>query len=254
MSPRKHVHEKNPRTRPFREGTYRVALSRKHPVFAFPIKIARINWAYLLFLRPLVLHRYPKMPPYLFKPEVVQLLAAETDPMIRLILDLLWTTGAKISEVLALTPRRVITRHGQFGVILSSHLPRPGRPTDASRQRSTQRFIPLFDPLTQERLKSYLSTGRFKPNARLFPISRHTVNRHLQAANARTLQTDTHIVPFSISTLTLRHAFGIHVLLHGRHPDYVTELLGLTSTDSIRHYTHAYMFKGVDYLTGVKFH
>ncbi len=45
------------------------------------------------------------MPKYLLKPEVLELLEYETNPMHNLILDLMWTTRARISEALAINPR-----------------------------------------------------------------------------------------------------------------------------------------------------
>ncbi|MEJ2406331.1 MAG: hypothetical protein P8171_18945 [Candidatus Thiodiazotropha sp.] len=52
--------------------------------------------------------------------EVLGLLRAEKHPTYRLILDLIWTTGARISEVLALTPASFIEDGYGYWVILTT--------------------------------------------------------------------------------------------------------------------------------------
>ncbi len=75
--------------------------------------------------RPTVLQTIDAMPTYLLKPEVLGLLEAEKHPTYRLILDLMWTTGARISEVLALTPSSFVDDGYDFGVILKTLKQRP---------------------------------------------------------------------------------------------------------------------------------
>lgn len=49
-----------------------------------------IDWDRLIDKRPLLPETLDTMPKYLLKPEVLTLLEAETHPMHRLILDLMW--------------------------------------------------------------------------------------------------------------------------------------------------------------------
>ncbi|WP_428239606.1 hypothetical protein [Gynuella sp.] len=76
-----------------------------HPVEApsvdFPIQSVRIDWDRLVAKCPTVLETVNAMPTY------------------RLILDLMWTTGARISEVLALSPSSFVDDGYDFGVILA---------------------------------------------------------------------------------------------------------------------------------------
>ncbi|MBU2886408.1 tyrosine-type recombinase/integrase [Gilvimarinus agarilyticus] len=60
----------------------------------FPIQSVQIDWERLIAKRPVLLETLDAMPSYLLKPEVLRLLTAETHPRDRLILDLMWTTGA----------------------------------------------------------------------------------------------------------------------------------------------------------------
>lgn len=117
------------------------------PVNPFPIQAVRIDWDRLIAKRPTVLKTIDAMPTYLLKPEVLVLLEAEKHPTYRLILDLMWTTGARISEVLALTPASFVDDGYDFGVILKTLKQRPGRPSKAALQRSPKRYVPIVDRL-----------------------------------------------------------------------------------------------------------
>lgn len=62
---------------------------------AFPIQAVQIDWERLTPKRPMVLAALDEMPVYLLMPEVLSLLAAEKHATYRLILDLMWSTGAR---------------------------------------------------------------------------------------------------------------------------------------------------------------
>ena len=219
------------------------------PAVAFPIQTVIIDWDRLMAKRPLVLKTIDAMPPYLLKPEVLQLLDAEKHPTYRLIIDMMWTTGARISEVLALTPSSFIHDGYDFGVILKTLKQHPGRPTNASLQRSPKRYVPINDYLLEDRIRSYLHTGHFKKTQRIFPVVRQTVNRHIHASVERIGG-----LPFSISSHTFRHSFAIHLLLHGRPLKVISKFLGHCSTQSTEIYTNVLTIDGGHFLEGVDFH
>lgn len=224
-----------------------------HPVEpllpSFPIQAVEIDWDRLIAKRPTVLETIDAMPVYLLKPEVLALLDAEKHPTYRLILDLMWTTGARISEVLALTPSSFVDDGYDFGVILKTLKQRPGRPSKAALQRSPKRYVPIVDHLLQDRVQSYLYAGGFRKKERIFPMARQTVNRHIKDLVERVGG-----APFSISSHTFRHSFAIHLLLHGRPLKYVSQLLGHKSMDSTEIYTNVLTIDGGHFLEGVDFH
>lgn len=221
----------------------------QEPSVPFPIESVRIDWDRLIAKRPTVLETIDAMPAYLLKPEVLGLLEAEKHPTYRLILDLMWTTGARISEVLALTPASFKDDGYDFGVILKTLKQRPGRPSKASLQRSPKRYVPIVDLLLQDRIQSYLYAGRFRQDERIFPMARQTVNRHIDDVVERVGG-----APFSISAHTFRHSFAIHLLLHGRPLKYVSQLLGHRSVDSTEIYTNVLTIDGGHFLEGIDFH
>jgi site-specific recombinase XerD len=221
----------------------------EEPPAVFPIQAVHIDWDRLIAKRPTVLATIDTMPVYLLKPEILGLLDAEKHPTYRLILDLMWTTGARISEVLALTPGSFLEDGYDFGVILKTLKQRPGRPRKAALQRSPKRYVPIADLLLQDRIQSYLYAGRFRKGERIFPMARQTVNRHIAALVERVGG-----APFSISAHTFRHSFAIHLLLHGRPLKYVSQLLGHKSMDSTEIYTNVLTVDGGHFLEGVEFH
>lgn len=219
------------------------------PAVAFPIQSVRIDWDRLIAKRPVLLDTIGTMPMYLLKPEVLTLLDAEKHPRFRLILDLMWSTGARVSEVLAITPSSFVDDGYDFGVILRTLKQGAGRPTKASMQRSPKRYIPIVEHALQDRVQSYLWSGHFRKDERIFPIARQTVNRHIHELIERVGGS-----PFPISAHTFRHSFAIHLLLHGRPLKYVSQLLGHKSVDSTEIYTNVLTFDGAHFLEGVEFH
>lgn len=219
------------------------------PNVTFPIQSIVIDWERLQAKRSLVLDTVEAMPAYLLKPEIIALLDAEKDPTYRLILDLMWSTGARISEVLALTPSHFMDDRYDFGVILKTLKKRPGRPTKKALQRSPKRYVPIEDHALQDRIQSYLYAGHFKKTQRIFTMARQTVNRHIHALVERVGG-----APFTISCHTFRHSFAVHLLLHARPLKIVSQLLGNRSTDSTEIYTNVLTVDVGHFLDGVDFH
>src|SRR5690554_333835 len=220
------------------------------PGVTFPIQRVQINWDRLTAKRPLLLETLDTMPAYLLKPEVLTLLAAEKNPGYRLILDIMWSTGARVSEALALTPASFKADRFDFGVILKTLKQGAGRPSKRSLQRSPKRYIPIVDRGLQDRIQSYLYMGKFKRDERIFPFTRQTVHRRIDALVEQCVTRRS----FRISSHTFRHSFAIHLLLHGRPLKYVSQLLGHRSVDSTEIYTNVLTFDGVHFLEGVDFH
>ncbi len=137
----------------------------EEPLSPFPIQSVHIDWDRLVAKRSTVLDTIDEMPAYLLKPEVLTLLDAAKHPTNRLILDLMWTTGARVSEVLALKPGSFIDDGYDFGVILQTLKQRPGRPTRKALQRSHKRYVPIVEHALQDRIQSYLYDNHFNQSS-----------------------------------------------------------------------------------------
>lgn len=220
----------------------------KPAVHNFPIQHIDIDWDRLMAKRPLVLDSVDEMPAYLLKPEVIRLLELSPDPIDRLIIDLIWSTGARISEVLALTKDSFIFDGYDFQVKLTT-LKRRGRPKQTALTRSPKRHIPIWDKVLQGRIQEYLFVNRFKRGERIFKMCRQTVDRHIKA-----LVKKAGGAPFRISSHTFRHSFAVHLVLHGRPLKYISQLLGHRSIESTEIYTRVLTIDGSHFMEGVDFH
>lgn len=174
------------------------------------------------------------MPAYLLKPEI---------------LDLMWTTGAQISEVLALTPSHFIDDGYDFMVALCTLKQRPERSTNTQLARSIKRAIPIVAPMLIDLVQSYLYAGNFRRDERVFTMERQTVNRHIHNLVERV-----GCAPINITCHTFRHNFAMHLLLHGRPLQIVSQLLGHKSIESTEICTNVLTADGGHFLDEVDFH
>ncbi len=152
--------------------------------------------------RPLALATVNAMPRYLLKPEVLALLAAEPDPRYRLIFDLMWSTGARVSEVLALTPGSFIDNGYDVGVLFKTLKSNSGRDAALPPRKIPNRFVPIVDDLLKERISNYLWAGRFTKSEKLFAFARQTITRRIHHAVERAGG-----APFNITSHTLEGTF-----------------------------------------------
>ncbi len=163
-------------------------------------------------------------------------------------MTLLWVTGARISEVLALTPNHFRTLStDDFGVTLQT-LKKRGRPRTRLRGESLQRFVPILDLNAQQRIINYLEMSRGRASERLFTMSRQSVDNHIKAA-CRLAGFDW----IKASAHTFRHSFAIHLLIHARPLKFISKMLGHSSIQYTEIYTNVltsdmdHFFEGIEF-------
>ncbi|MEH3022713.1 MAG: site-specific tyrosine recombinase XerD [Pseudomonas oryzihabitans] len=172
------------------------------------------------------------LPKSLSEADVEALLAApDTEDTLglrdRTMLEVLYATGLRVTELVSLTLDEVNLREGSLRVF---------------GKGSKERLIPLGEEAIAW-LADYLKTARplllgGQPGDVLFPSQRgtvmtrqtfwHRIKLHAQVAGIRT----------SLSPHTLRHAFATHLLNHGADLRTVQMLLGHTSLSTTQIYTH----------------
>ncbi|WP_312377327.1 site-specific tyrosine recombinase XerD [Pseudomonas oryzihabitans] len=172
------------------------------------------------------------LPKSLSEADVEALLAApDTEDTLglrdRTMLEVLYATGLRVTELISLTLDEINLREGSLRVF---------------GKGSKERLIPLGEEAIAW-LESYLKTARplllgGQPGDILFPSQRgtpmtrqtfwHRIKLHAQLAGIRT----------SLSPHTLRHAFATHLLNHGADLRTVQMLLGHTSLSTTQIYTH----------------
>lgn len=172
------------------------------------------------------------LPKSLSEADVEALLAApDTEDTLglrdRTMLEVLYATGLRVTELISLTLDEINLREGSLRVF---------------GKGSKERLIPLGEEAIAW-LEGYLKTARplllgGQPGDILFPSQRgtpmtrqtfwHRIKLHAQVAGIRT----------SLSPHTLRHAFATHLLNHGADLRTVQMLLGHTSLSTTQIYTH----------------
>ena len=213
------------------------------------IKSEDIDWDRLIAKRPQVLDQVNEMPAYLLRPEIAKLLSNAHNPQQRLILDLMWTAGGRVSEILALTPASFSNDGYEVSVRLKTLKQGAGRPSKRAQARSKIRYVPIKDPIILDRIQTHLTAGHFRSTERIFPITRQTVNNRIN-----TLVKSVGGSPFRIHSHTFRHSFAIHLLLHGRPLKYISQLLGHSSIQCTEIYTNVLISDASHFLEGVDFH
>jgi len=166
-----------------------------------------IDWPVLLKQRPAVL-KHSELPAYLLLPEIHQLLDEITQDNVRLMINTLWHTGARISECLALTPADFALDTAQPYVSIHT-LKTRGRPKKSGRHRP--RLVPIADEHYLRQCQRYIRSHQVRPQERLFPITRSAVNKRLNRLVARL----THKPSIHLTPHTFRHAFAVNAILHG---------------------------------------
>lgn len=172
------------------------------------------------------------LPRSMTEAEVESLLEApDTDTLIglrdRAMLEVLYATGLRVSELVGLTLHQVNLHHGVVRV---------------TGKGNKERLVPLGEEAVTW-LERFLSNGRpafFKGSANdtLFPTKRghamtrqafwYVIKRHVQIAGIKK----------TLSPHVLRHAFATHLLNHGADLRVVQMLLGHSDISTTQIYTH----------------
>lgn len=201
-----------------------------HPAELFHGRI-EINWGYLIERRPITLQVAPELPPYLLLPEVHRLLDVATHARDHLLASLMWHTGARVSEALALTPEALVIQDEWSSGILLDQLKKRGRPRKQQRQLVRKRWLPITDMRFARELQRYIASQSLKTGERIFPFTRQWAYKRITGLAARAA------LPIDVHPHTLRHSFACNAILHGQPLTVVRDWLGHASTEQTEIYT-----------------
>ena len=174
-----------------------------------------------------------KLPSYFTRDEVNAILQANThDPRAHLVINTLWKTGIRVSELCALR-KRDLDPYGKVirVVTLKQGVKRekksgPGRPSKPKKvSRSVERIIPIPDDLVAELMAFLHTSGNGeKTNALddpIFPWTRMTIHRIVKKACALAGFDDERA-----HAHTFRHSYAVHLIRNQVPITIVKELLG----------------------------
>jgi site-specific recombinase XerD len=160
------------------------------------------------------------LPYYLSKRQVALLQElAKNDPRDRAIVETLYTTGVRISELLQIKLEDIKWETRQIWI-------RKGK-------GNKERFV-LFTHDCAERLKTYLQQQKYE-SVYLFP---NNSGGHLSRVFVeKRFQEFTKVLGFKVVPHTMRHTFAAHLAEKNMPQSYIQELLGHANINSTRIYT-----------------
>ena len=167
-----------------------------------------------------------RLPEYLTRDQVHQVLQACKTERDRLLVAVAWRTGARISEILGLERQDVDFANRQLRLRTLKKPKRRDRKPDLRRRPTEEfRWIPVHAELVAD-LASFVLASKTE-NGRLFPIGRvraFEIIRDAARAAGVTAPGARGIHPH-----TLRHSFAVHCLNQGVPINILKELLGHAS-------------------------
>lgn len=203
------------------------------------------------------------MPKYLLAPEVAVLLCYLPDLRQRLLIETMWNTGARLNEALALTPASFCLGNTSRPFLTLATLKqrqivttrKKGRPTAREQElvKQEQRIVPLYDPAFVQRLEEYFVTMRPKVGELLWPVASDETPRNWLRAAVQRAERDgvTFSLP-SITPITFRHSFAMHLISRHMPLKALQTLMGHKSLSSTEWYTKVFALD-VGHQVGVAF-
>jgi site-specific recombinase XerD len=163
-----------------------------------------------------------RLPEVLAESEVKTLLECEKNPKHRLLLMLAYSSGLRVSEVVALRKEHVDFR--RKAILIHAGKGRKDRYTLLSDRAAdfTQRYCSLYG------IDGWLFPGS--------TAGRHLSIRSAQSIFTKALQKTRIVKPLSIHSL--RHSFATHLLENGTDIRYIQDLLGHSTLRTTQRYTH----------------
>jgi len=163
---------------------------------------------------------------YFIKEEIDEILNSTSSVRDHLIMDFMWRTGTRVSEMLAVRP---IDIDKNLKTVKISTLKQK---TIYGSEKNPVRVIPLQEVFL-EKLFQYIADNKISSNDRLFLIGRKMVHLIVKKACERVGFKDKRSHPH-----VFRHSFAIHCLLNKVPTDILQKLLGHKWLGTTMVYTH----------------
>lgn len=204
-----------------------------------------IDWHYHIAFRKEVYASHPEitLPRYLLAPEIRALAQLPINAHHRMLLLLLFNTGARINELLDLTPDRVktfVNGDTVFTTVTLRTLKQQRRKGSGNAPKENFRVVVLYDKAFATELNSYLVTFCRNKKLPIFRTDAQQYQSSLRASRSITDQTARNwlasieqqakkagielLIP--LTPKVLRHSCAIHLLLNGIPLQRIQKVLG----------------------------
>ncbi len=158
--------------------------------------------------------------PHVTREEYYELKAGSHDLTLRLLLDLLWVTGGRVSEILALRARDLQRRRSRYQLqVLRS-----------KRRKPVREALPLPMDLAL-RLEDFIRLRGLGEDQRLFPLSRTTAWRKIRTLGQEVLRR-------RVTPHMFRHGRVYDLAREGTHPFVIAKIVGHADLQTTLGYFH----------------
>lgn len=196
-----------------------------------------MNWSQHYHIRNLALLAIDECPKYFLLPEVDALINGIDDGHAQMMIRFLFNTGARVSEMLAVTSNDIyFNEHGAYVVLKTLKQQQKGAGRIKKADKTAKRIVPLLDNAFVLLLKRYIVTHCKNKRMPIFSVSDETVRNKINEAYHR-CQEKNIALPFKPSPHTFRHAFAINLLLNHVHIRKIQLWLGHKTISSTLIYT-----------------
>lgn len=163
------------------------------------------------------------LPKFLSEKEVDKLIDTASDDLrLKAMLEVLYATGLRVSELISLKSSNIRKDGADFFVVVKG-------------KGSKERMVPL-NKLSIEAIKNY--HARIEKSDWLFPSGKSHITRQRFGQLLKELALKANLDPEKLSPHVLRHSFASHMLAHGADLRLVQELLGHEQIATTQIYTH----------------
>ncbi|WP_149571790.1 site-specific integrase [Serratia nevei] len=206
------------------------------------------NYPRALALRSMAV-AHVDLPHYLLFPEISALLHYEKNWHRHALFNLLWNTGARINEALALRRRDFRLHVAVPYVVLRTAKQRRAGAGRPAKGKQANRIVPLTDPHLVEELQRLFAS--VEETFQLHPVTRSRTPLPVWTITARTARNwltamvdraarDGIRLSIPVTPHTFRHSFAMHLLYQGTPLKIVQGLMGHEKAESTEVYTRIF--------------
>ncbi len=185
------------------------------------------------------------LPKYFLIDEVHAILAHTNNDRDHLIINMLWQTGARVSELLLIKVNDIDPHMRIIRIVTLKQ--------GIKGNQYLQRVVPIEKNLEYPEgdlileIERYIEKHNLKPDDLLFNLCRYRINQIIQEVCKRVGLDRKRAHPH-----TFRHSYGVHLVLNKVHPFVIQELMGHADSNSTKVYTRVLAADARPFLEGIK--
>ncbi len=160
--------------------------------------------------------------PHITRSEYMQIMAETDSAETRLMIEILWTTGSRVGEVLALCAGDLVRRGSDYNLNI----------TRSKRRKPIKELLAVPAELGIK-IEDYARLRNIRQGTKLFPVHRVTAWRRIRALGKKALGSDREIHPHMF-----RHGRVYDLAQQGEHPFVVAKIVGHVCLQTTLGYFH----------------